>query len=265
MLQMKEYFYRLQGDDAHVKKRHFHNDIELIHIVHGSGTLLKNDKTYTFQDQSIFMIDARNAHIVYPENTKCNEYTRNKIVIKADTFIKFCADLGILDAVTFLFSAPPVSAASHQEIDQLFKTVHTIYQNGEENQKGFAHRYIIELVEWLYDQATHSHTDVTNTTIQRILNVITEKNDVTNVTEISEILHHDKYYISHLFKEKTGTNLSEYLAGKIYQKSRNLLRDTTYSIEQIAFLCGFSAASSFSRFFKSMSGVSPSAFRKESR
>lgn len=115
----------------------------------------------------------------------------------------------------------------------------------------------------MYGQSKSNNNSECDTTVQKIINAISKRDSVTNLTEISEQLHMNKYYICHLFKDKTGINISKYISDKQYQKSVKLLVGTTHSVEEIALLCGFSSASSFSRFFKSKSGVSPVKFRKE--
>lgn len=94
------------------------------------------------------------------------------------------------------------------------------------------------------------------------MSIISEKKGITSLNEISEALHMNKYYVCHMFKNKTGHSLSDYLSEKLYENAVKLLTGTAYSIEEIALQCGFSATSSFTRFFKNKSGISPSQFRK---
>ena len=122
MLQINEYFYRLVGKDAFVQKSHSHNEIEFIQVINGSGIVLKNDKTYLLQSDHVYVIDARNAHIVYPE-PDCSSYIRNKIVIDADSFAQFYRDLGMESVTEALFGSSPISSAQLPEIDGIFKKV----------------------------------------------------------------------------------------------------------------------------------------------
>jgi len=259
VFEINEYFYRLHGRDDFVQKNHSHNEIEFIQVISGSGTVLKNDKTYLLQSQYIYVIDARNAHIVYPQEN-CENYVRNKIVINADSFVGFCGELGIEQLAEKILISEPISTAENPEIDKLFKMITELCTAGS---KGLANGYMLELVHWIHlnsNTRTHGERD---TTIQKILNIIAEKEGITSLSEISGMLHMDKYYICHLFKDKTGRNLSDYLSDKVYEKSCKLLAGTSYSVEKIAFMCGFSTASSMTRFFKNRSGMSPTKFRKE--
>ena len=268
MLKINESFYRLQGKDSFVQKNHTHNEIELIHVVHGNGMVLKNDKTYPLKSQHIYVIDARNAHIVYPQPEDCKDYIRNKIVIGADSFVAFCQENQIGEIPMLLFNAAPISTVEHPEVDRLYQKIEVLCATGKSEDMGFAQGYIIELLHWIYSRCVdkkpmEQNDTVQDSTIQKVLNIIAGKEGLTSLQEISEILHMDKYYLCHMFKEKTGRGLSDYLADKIYEKCCKLLQNTSYSIEEIAFQCGFSSASSLIRFFKNKSGQTPAKFRRE--
>ena len=105
MLQINEYFYHLQGKDLFVQKNHSHNEIEFIQVIEGNGLVLKNDKTFLLQSHHIYVIDARNAHIVYPQPDDCNNYIRNKIVVNADSLMNFYTNIGMEKVVKKLFNA----------------------------------------------------------------------------------------------------------------------------------------------------------------
>lgn len=263
MLQINEYFYRLQGKDLFVQKNHSHNEIEFIQVVNGNGTVLKDEKTYLLQSQHLFVIDARKAHIVYPQPDDCKTYIRNKIVIDADSFIFFVSQLGMNDMLERLFTSAPISTAESPEIDKLFQKVSSLCSSGKQENIGLAHGYILELIHWVSTHFNPSPQIQSDTTLQKMLTIISETEGLTSLSEISHRLHMDKHYLCHLFREKTGVKLSDYLSNKVYEKSCKLLSGTNYSMEKIAELCGFASAPSLIRFFKSKSGTSPAKFRKE--
>lgn len=263
VLQINEAFYRLQGKDMFVHKTHSHNEIELIHVISGSGTVIKNDLKFELKSQHIYIIDARKAHIVFPQPEDCVSYVRNKLVIDADSFEQFFRSIGVYDLVESLFCGAPISTEYNQEIDLLYQKICDLVHNDETAMSGFAHGYLIELLYWVCSNSNKASQYPQNTSIQKILSIISDKQGVTTLNEISELLHMNKFYICHMFKSKTGRKLSDYLSDKIYDCAIEMLKGSTDSIEEIAFKCGFSAASSFTRFFKKRSGVSPSKFRKD--
>ena len=264
MLQINEFFYRLQGKDMFVQKRHSHNEIELIHVVSGNGIVLKNDRTYPLVSQHIYVIDARNAHIVHPLPEDCSAYVRNKIVIDADSFEMFCSRLGIYDPISGMFDAPPVETADVPFVDQVFEKVCTLLKTGEPADKGFAHGYLLELLHWIHEQGRRVQPCQLNTVMQKMLDYISKCDGVTTLNEMSAALFMSKFYLCHVFKENTGYHLSEYISDKRYERAVRLLKSGNTGIDEIAAQCGYSAASSFIRFFKLKSGMSPAQFRKQS-
>ena len=263
MLKIYEFFYHLQGKDPFVQKKHTHNDIELIQVINGNGFVLKNDKTYILQSQSIYLIDARRTHIVYPEPDELDKYIRNKIVINATSFENFLGDIGFGEILDSLYNSDPISTVNEPEIDCIFKKVSELCGSGKPHDIGFAHGYVINLIHWIYSNSSNKKVDESKSTIQKMLDIINEKEGLTSLDEIAKTLYMDKHYLCHLFKSKTGITLSAYLADKIYEKSCRLLKSTTYTIETIASMCGFSSTACFSRFFKAQSGISASKYRSE--
>ena len=260
MIKVNETFYQLKGKDMFVLKNHSHNEIEFIYVINGSGTVLKNDKTYPLLSGHIYIIDARNAHIVYPQD--CENYIRNKIVIDADSFEFVCKDLNIYDFVTSLFEGAPIYISDAPFIENMYKTICNLQADDNIETKGFINGYLIELIHWFYLHKDTLKNYNHNKTIQKILDFIASKNGVTSLNEISDTLYMNKYYICHLFKDKTGYKLSDYLSDKLYNFATQQLKSTNLPIDDIAAKCGYAGASSFIRFFKMKSGMTPSQLRK---
>ena len=263
MLKINEFFYHLQGKDLFVHKNHYHNEIEFIQVISGNGTVIKKDKTYVLQSQHIYAIDARQAHIVYPQPENCIDYVRNKIVIDADSFVDFYGD--IEEIWKKIFDSDPVCTVSNPEIDKIYKTVSELCNSGKKEDLTFATAYVTQLLHWIYMNSKINVNSNNNDTFQKMLSIINAKDGITSLGELSQDMHLDKHYLCRLFKERSGMTLSQYLAEKSFEKSRNLLESTSYSIEDIGQECGFSSQASFSRFFKGKSGISPSAYRKSVR
>ncbi|GAA3936850.1 hypothetical protein GCM10022209_34590 [Chitinophaga oryziterrae] len=59
----------------------------------------------------------------------------------------------------------------------------------------------------------------------------------------------------------TGQSTQQYLHNKLIEKAKEKLSATNLSISEIAYESGFEHPQSFSKLFKSKSGMSPLAFR----
>ncbi|MBQ2767448.1 MAG: AraC family transcriptional regulator [Clostridia bacterium] len=260
-MKINEYYYHLQGKDNFVTKNHTHNEIEFIEVLSGSGTVLKDDRAYILQSRFLYIIDARKPHIINPIN--CDEYVRNKIVINADAFFSILSSCELSAVAEQILTSPPIPTQGDMEFDRLFATVAELCGSGDSTAAGLAWGYVLQMIERvLFSTQKKTVAAGEVTMIKEALNVIAQKEGMTTLSEISAILHVNKYYLCHLFKQETGITLSEYLAEKRYEKCVFYLTRTFYSIEQIAFLCGFASTSSLTRFFKHKSGICPKDFRK---
>ncbi|SEN81341.1 helix-turn-helix domain-containing protein [Paenibacillus sp. OK076] len=104
------------------------------------------------------------------------------------------------------------------------------------------------------------HADIVN----GIIRYIQSRYDDASLTlyRIAEQIGKPEKYISQLFKEHTGENLSEYVELVRINKAAELLRESSQTVDEIAVQAGYNSAHSFRRAFKRVRGVSPSAFRQ---
>lgn len=82
-----------------------------------------------------------------------------------------------------------------------------------------------------------------------------------SLTLIAEKFNITPQYLSSLFKEKTGQNLSDYIAQLRIEKAKQLLIHTELSVNEIALKVGYIYPNSFINVFKKKVGISPTKFR----
>ncbi|QOS79036.1 helix-turn-helix domain-containing protein [Paenibacillus sp. JNUCC31] len=104
------------------------------------------------------------------------------------------------------------------------------------------------------------HAGFVNETIAYIQERYADAN--LTVYRIAEHMGKPEKYISQLFKEHTGENLSDYVEVVRINKAAELLRESQQTIDEIALSTGYNSAHSFRRAFKRVRGVLPSAFRQ---
>jgi len=72
-------------------------------------------------------------------------------------------------------------------------------------------------------------------------------------------------YLSTYFKEKTGTNFSDYIFSVRMSKTMEMLRNTDLKVWEIATLVGYYTATSLIRVFKRYTGMTPGQFRRKNQ
>ncbi|WP_405152545.1 helix-turn-helix domain-containing protein [Paenibacillus sp. FSL K6-0108] len=104
------------------------------------------------------------------------------------------------------------------------------------------------------------HAGFVNETIAYIQERYADAN--LTVYRIAEHMGKPEKYISQLFKEHTGENLSDYVEVVRINKAAELLWESQHTIDEIALTTGYNSAHSFRRAFKRVRGVLPSAYRQ---
>lgn len=82
---------------------------------------------------------------------------------------------------------------------------------------------------------------------------------------LARLSHLNKYYLSHIFSKTYGISPINYLLERRILNSQELLKNTDYSIAQIAQIAGFSSSSYFSQSFKKHTGITAAAYRKHAK
>lgn len=83
-----------------------------------------------------------------------------------------------------------------------------------------------------------------------------------SLTRIGEWISLNPYYLSRLFKQLTGENLTETIMEARLDRAKKLLLDTNMKIVDIASQVGFESNAYFHRFFKKATHLTPQEFRE---
>lgn len=82
-----------------------------------------------------------------------------------------------------------------------------------------------------------------------------------SLTKLSDVVHLTPYYLSRLYKQKTGTNLTDYITTARINKAKELLCQNELKIHEVGMRVGYDSASYFGRFFKNITEMTPQQFR----
>lgn len=99
--------------------------------------------------------------------------------------------------------------------------------------------------------------------LKEIIQDQVDTNIVLSLKEISAELKVNPSYLSREFsKYFNNLGFGEYIRKQRIEKAILLIKDSNYSLTEIAYLTGFSDQSHFTRIFKKHTGKNPSAYRK---
>lgn len=88
--------------------------------------------------------------------------------------------------------------------------------------------------------------------------------DKINLHDIAEICGYSPEHLSRKFKKETGMTITQFITKNKIERSKELLRIQSKSIQEICLQLGFESQSYFGVQFKKETGMSPAAFRQKS-
>ncbi len=86
--------------------------------------------------------------------------------------------------------------------------------------------------------------------------------NIKSVKDVAEIFLYNENYLSHIFTNKLGISVKQYIVQKKIMEAEKLLTTTDMSIESIATHLNFNTAHTFYQAFKKYHDVSPLQYRK---
>ena len=93
--------------------------------------------------------------------------------------------------------------------------------------------------------------------------ILTHINDNLRLEQLSDLVGMTPTAFSRYFKLHTGKNLSEYIVDIRLGHAARRLVDTTDSVSEICWDCGFNTLSNFNRLFRKRKGCNPTEFREK--
>ena len=102
--------------------------------------------------------------------------------------------------------------------------------------------------------------------LDRAMTYINENLDKSlTLEEIARHAGFSRTYFSTLFASFNGLSPWEYITIRRIEQSKELLKDTDFSVLEVATRCGFSNLSNFNRKFSRITGMTPLAYRKKEK
>lgn len=98
--------------------------------------------------------------------------------------------------------------------------------------------------------------------IETVQSYISRNYQNATLEDAARMVYMNPFYLSKLFKQKTGVNFSDYLMQIKMEKAGELLKNMAYKVHDVSLLVGYSNPKNFTRAFKNYYKKSPNEFRK---
>ena len=141
--------------------------------------------------------------------------------------------------------------------------LHKLTRIDEHKSWGEAVDYLYRVADAIFDIQGEEKTKRAHDTVTRVKMFICENigSDLT-LKRLSDLVGVNQSYLSRLFKQEIGSNLTEFIDEMRIEKAKNLLRFSSKKINEISVEVGYDSNNSFGRFFRNEVGLSPQEYRK---
>ncbi|MFZ4707959.1 MAG: AraC family transcriptional regulator [Bacteroidales bacterium] len=248
---------------------HFHSDYELNMVCNASGKRFVGDSVENFEEFDLILLGSNLPH-------KWKAPTRNDTHVITIQFDDRIVDSFLLGKRLFN-PIKDMLIRSSRGLDFSLSTKLLVKEKLFLLSQSHGFSTAFDFYSILYELATSqdqrylaSSTFDTTTVIResksRRIDTICkyiEENFAKDIslTDVSSIVAMSESSFSHFFKKRTGRSFISYLNDVRIGQSTKLLFETTNSIAEISFVCGFSNISNFNRIFKKIKGQTPSEYR----
>ncbi len=251
---------------------HSHPQCEIYFFHGGSCNFLIGDKMYVLTPGDLIIMDGLTLHC--PKIDPSVEYSRTTIHFDRDYvagFLNLPMPIDILSPFQLMrnhvFSP---SDKDKKELEDILEQLHALSVDKDPISYNRFFLKFTDLLLYLYERCenslTYLHKPFTEKekNVQNILSYIEDHfADDVNLEKLENEIHLDKHYMSHIFKEVTGTTIFTHLyTRRINQAQLLFLIEEEESVTNVCYRVGFKHLSHFSRVFKKFVGMPPEVFRQ---
>ncbi|MDF2943402.1 MAG: transcriptional regulator [Herbinix sp.] len=146
---------------------------------------------------------------------------------------------------------------NESEQDQLFKDI-----NDQYNSEDF-YFWFLQLIKNTFTELSKVENNPTSTVVELIEKVIMEHlHEDLSLEFIAEKVYLSPKYISRIFKEEKGINITQFITDCKLKKAAKLLIESNISLEKLIKLIGFSSTNYFIKKFKEKYSITPVQYRR---
>lgn len=140
-------------------------------------------------------------------------------------------------------------------------------EGGEQLIKTYLEQLLILLARAILDQQENSVSPVRESMETRLISTIKSyirDNLGKKITmeELAAVTGYSTSYISRIFRQQCGTTIGKYITAKKITYAKELIRNHTYNVAQIADMLAFDTPQYFASTFKKETGMTPSEFKR---
>lgn len=251
---------------------HYHEEFELNFIKNGKGVKrVVGDHVKEIGDYELVLIGPNLQHAWFTHKCKSPEITEVTIQFHKDLFddkflrrnqLSFIRTMleNSLRGILFSYETAALLSSRLMRLSKKdgFESVHELMW--------ILHELSISRHSKILSNSTFNnmeHFTYNSRRIERVMEYLNEnfKNPIS-LTEVAKLTNMADSAFSRFFKTRTGMTFIDSLTEIRLGHASRMLIDTTQSVAEIAYECGFNNISNFNRIFKKKKGCTPKEFKR---
>ena len=244
---------------------HVHMEYELTYCLKGSYSIRIDGKPYVMHEGDFSIVTPMRSHEI--PDMPIGSDTLCLVIIAGPSMLEnFFKILASKTTDTPIFN---IKSPEYRDFVKLLDETYNYRRNMNEvsalNIKANVYKIFVYVFEhFLTQDANHKlSTSISVSNVQAALDYIHENYcEKITIKDIAAFCGYSETNFCNNFKKITGRTFHYTLNHYRIQMACSLLRDTNLSIEEVASSTGFDETKSFCRTFKSITGVSPSTYKK---
>jgi len=228
---------------------HIHTHLELIYIVDGCSAANADNKTFLLESGDLFLAFPNQIHF-YHDRTTPSGYM---LIFSPDMFTELKDLFHNKIPFSSVIKGDALSIDVKKCLQKIIQKVNTDSAFDKISAKGYLLSLLGEILPLMDFIPGTSDQD----SVKRLLQYCSENymNPIT-LDSISKDLHLNKYYISHVFKERMNIGFADFLNNMRTEHACSLLKKGV-NITEVAYSSGFNSIRTFNRVFIQNMGMTP--------
>lgn len=253
---------------------HAHQSMEILIIHEGKGTLIVDQKSYEVASGMLCVFQPYQLHHIQMEITPETPFVRSVIHFEPYLYEPYFEKWPrLLAFYKHLYSRKHFQPCMRSDAEQ-FSFIQHLLDNNRINMsridelEGFSLFFVtlLNAMKTIWE-GMEGQTGISSARtphqVERILVWLEEHyTEPLRLKKMAVDLSLSPYHLSHLFKECTGSSISDYLNARRMQEAIKLLVATDDAVARIGESIGIAGCSYFCKMFKTHFGITPHQFRK---
>lgn len=252
---------------------HSHSEFELNFTINAAGVKrIVGDSIEVIGDYDLVLITSKDLEHVWEQN-ECSSPDIREITIQFSSELFFASFINKTHFDSIRKMLDKAQRGISFPLEAIMKVYHLLDSLSSEQQGFYT---VVKFLTILYELSLYTDeaqelsslsfakvdTHSESRRIQKIYDYINDKyKEEIRLTDLADLAGMTTISFSRFFKLSTGKTLSDYLVDIRIGHAARLLVDSTMSVAEICYDCGYNNISNFNRLFKNKKGCSPKEFR----